>query len=115
VNTLRQRKKKNLVIKGCSHITGGGFYENVPRMLPENVKAVIRKDSWQAPPVFEMLQRTGDISGQVMYNTFNMGIGMVIALDRADLERALDAVKEAGETAYLIGEVQEGSRSCVLI
>ncbi len=99
-------------IKGCSHVTGGGFYENVPRMLPDGVKAVIRKDSYEVPPIFRLLQKEGEISGKIMYNTFNMGIGMVLALDPKDADAAIEAVGRAGERAYVIGTVEESSQKC---
>ena len=76
-------------MKGCSHITGGGFYENVPRMLPEGVRAVIRKDSYEVPAIFKMLAREGQIEEQMMYNTYNMGIGMVVAVDPTDVDKTM--------------------------
>ena len=94
VKALRSVKDAGVRIKGCSHVTGGGFYENVPRMLPDGVKAVIRKDSYEVPPIFRLLQKEGEISGKIMYNTFNMGIGMVLALDPKDADAAIEAVAE---------------------
>ena len=110
VKALRSVKDAGVVIKGCSHITGGGFYENVPRMLPENIKAVIRKDSYPVPEIFSLIREKGSIEEHVMYNTFNMGIGMVLAVDPSDADRALEALREAGETAYVIGETARGER-----
>ena len=94
--------------KGCSHITGGGFYENVPRMLPEGAHAVIEKSSYEVPAIFRMLQKEGDIEEHMMYNTFNMGIGLVLAIDPKDVDTVLEAVKAAGETPYVIGHIEAG-------
>ena len=110
VKTLKEIKNAGVKIKGCSHITGGGFYENVPRMLPEGAHAVIKKDSYEVPPIFKMLQNDGEIEEKMMYNTFNMGIGMVLAVDSADVDKVLAAVKAAGETGYVIGEVKAGEK-----
>lgn len=110
VKALRTIKEAGIRVKACSHITGGGFYENVPRMLPEGVHAVIRKDSYPVLPIFRMLQRAGDIAEHMMYNTFNMGIGMVIAVDPADAERTMEAIRLAGETPYVIGSITEGEK-----
>lgn len=110
VKALRTIKEAGIRVKACSHITGGGFYENVPRMLPEGVHAVIRKDSYPVLPIFRMLQRAGDIEEHMMYNTFNMGIGMVIAVDPADAERTMEAIRLAGETPYVIGSITEGEK-----
>ncbi len=103
VKALRRVKEAGVRIKGCSHITGGGFYENIPRMLPDGVRAVIQKDSYPVPPIFHMLAREGRIEEQMMYNTYNMGIGMVLAVDPADAEKTKAALESAGETAYVIG------------
>ena len=102
-------------IKGCSHITGGGFYENVPRMLPDGTKAVIRKDSYEVPAIFRMLQERGKIEEHMMYNTYNMGIGMVMALDPKDAQTAVSALEAAGEKAYVIGSVERGEKCAELI
>ena len=110
VKTLKEIKNAGVRITGCSHITGGGFYENVPRMLPEGAHAVIKKDSYEVPPIFKMLQNDGEIEEKMMYNTFNMGIGMVLAVDSADVDKVLAAVKAAGETGYVIGEVKAGEK-----
>ena len=110
VKTLKGIKNAGVRIKGCSHITGGGFYENVPRMLPEGAHAVIKKDSYEVPPIFKILQNDGEIEEKMMYNTFNMGIGMVLAVDSADVDKVLAAVKAAGETGYVIGEVKAGEK-----
>ena len=114
VKALRAVKDAGVQILGCSHITGGGFYENVPRMLPEGVRAVIRKDSYNVPAIFKMLQHEGDIAEKIMYNTYNMGIGMVLAVDEADQDKTLEALQNAGEKAYEIGSIQEGEKGVVL-
>jgi len=110
VNALKAVKKAGVVIKGCSHITGGGFYENVPRMLPEGLRAEIRKDSYPVPPIFHMLQDNGQIKDPMMYNTFNMGIGMVLGVAREDVESVMKAVKDAGEDIYEIGGLKAGEK-----
>ena len=110
VKTMRMLKEAGVRVKGCSHITGGGFYENVPRMLPEGVRAVIKKDSYEVPAIFRMLAEKGEIEEKIMYNTFNMGIGLVIAVDEQDVEKAFQAVRAAGETPYRIGAVQAGEK-----
>ncbi|EET59893.1 phosphoribosylformylglycinamidine cyclo-ligase [Marvinbryantia formatexigens DSM 14469] len=114
VKALRSVKEAGVCVKGCSHITGGGFYENIPRMLPDGVRAVIKKDSYEVPAIFKMLAKEGQIAEQMMYNTFNMGIGMVIAVDAADTEKAVAALEAAGETAYVIGSVAEGEKGVEL-
>ena len=114
VKTLKEIKKAGVRIKGCSHITGGGFYENIPRMLPENVCAVIKKDSYAIPPIFQMLAKDGDIDEKMMYNTFNMGIGMVVAISPSDTDKVLEAIAAAGETGYVIGHVEAGQKGVSL-
>ena len=114
VRALRSVKEAGVRIKGCSHITGGGFYENVPRMLPEGVRAVIRKDSYEVPAIFRMLAKEGDIAEEMMYNTYNMGIGMVVAVDAADAKTAKEAIEAAGETAYVIGQIEDGEKGVTL-
>lgn len=115
VKALRRVQQSGITIKGCSHITGGGFYENIPRMLPDGVKAVIRKDSYEVPAIFRMIQKEGGIAEHVMYNTFNMGIGMVLACDFSDADRTLEAIQAAGETAYVIGRVETGEKAAEII
>jgi phosphoribosylformylglycinamidine cyclo-ligase len=110
VRALKSVKDAGVRIKGCSHITGGGFYENIPRMLPEGVRAVIRKDSYEVPPIFRLLQRTGNLEEKMMYNTYNMGLGMVLAVDSADTDKTLAALKAAGEKAYVTGTVEAGEK-----
>ena len=110
VKALKSVKEAGITIKGCSHITGGGFYENVPRMLPEGARAMIRKDSYPVPPIFDLLAKEGDIEERVMYNTYNMGIGMMLALKPTDADAALKALEEAGEKAWVIGEIRKGDK-----
>lgn len=114
VKALRSVKDAGVVIKGCSHITGGGFYENIPRMLPENVRAVVRKDSYPVPPIFGFMQRNGDIEEKMMYNTYNMGIGMMLAVAPADADKTIEALKAAGEEAYVVGQTEAGEKGVVL-
>lgn len=101
-------------MKACSHITGGGFYENVPRMLKGGTRAVIKKDSYEIPAIFGMLAKKGEITEQMMYNTFNMGIGMVVAVDPADVEKTMAAIRETGDTPYVIGSIEEGEKGVTL-
>ena len=108
VKALRAVRDAGITIKGCSHITGGGFYENIPRMLPEGIVARVNKDSYPVLPIFRLMQKKGEIDEKIMYNTFNMGIGMVLALDSAEAEKAVEALKAAGEDAYIIGEIVPG-------
>ncbi|MEI3239776.1 MAG: phosphoribosylformylglycinamidine cyclo-ligase [Lachnospiraceae bacterium] len=110
VKALKEIKNAGVTVKGCSHITGGGFYENVPRMLPEGIRAEIRKDSYPIPPIFTMLQENGKIEDHMMYNTFNMGIGMVVAVAPEDVDAAVAAAKAAGEQVYVIGELEAGEK-----
>ena len=114
VKALKAVKDAGVTIKGCSHITGGGFYENIPRMLPDGVTAVVHKDSYPIPPIFHLLQSKGGLEEKMMYNTYNMGLGMILAVDSADADKTLDALKAAGEAAYVIGEVEAGSREVVI-
>jgi len=115
VKALKSVKKSGVRIKACSHITGGGFYENIPRMLKEETRAVVKKDSYEVPAIFKLLQKTGDIDDHMMYNTYNMGIGMVIAVDPGDTEKALAALEAAGETAYEIGIITVGEKGVALV
>lgn len=110
VKALKAVKKAGVTVKGCSHITGGGFYENIPRMLPEGVRAVVHKDSYEVPPIFKLLAKTGEIDEKMMYNTYNMGIGMMVAVDSKDVDATLAALEEAGETAYVVGEIENGEK-----
>ena len=110
VKTMKSIKNAGVRVKGCSHITGGGFYENVPRMLPEGAHAVIEKNSYEVPAIFRMLQKEGQIEEHMMYNTFNMGIGLVLAVDPKDADTVMEAVKAAGETPYVIGHIDAGEK-----
>lgn len=112
---LKKVKEAGVTIKGCSHITGGGFYENIPRMLPDGVKAVVKKDSYEVPAIFKLLAKTGDIEEEMMYNTYNMGIGMVLAIDPADVDKTMEALKAAGEICYELGQVEAGEKCAELV
>ena len=114
VKTLRNIKEAGVKIKGCSHITGGGFYENIPRMLPDGIRAEVKKDSYEIPPIFKMLSQDGDIAEEMMYNTFNMGIGMVLAIAPEDVNATVKAIEAAGETAYVIGQTVAGEKGVTL-
>ena len=110
VKALKNVKNAGVRIKGCSHITGGGFFENVPRMLPENVRAVIKKDSYPVPALFDLIQKNGNIEEHMMYNTFNMGLGMVIAVNPKDVDATMKAIEEAGDKCYVVGNIVEGDK-----
>ena len=110
VKALKNVKNAGVRIKGCSHITGGGFFENVPRMLPENVRAIIKKESYPVPALFDLIQKNGNIEEHMMYNTFNMGLGMVIAVNPKDVETTMKAIEEAGDKCYVVGNIVEGDK-----
>ena len=110
VKALKNVKNAGVRIKGCSHITGGGFFENVPRMLPENVRAIIKKESYPVPALFDLIQKNGNIEEHMMYNTFNMGLGMVIAVNSEDVEKTMKAIEEAGDKCYVVGNIVEGDK-----
>ena len=114
VKALKAVKNAGVTIKGCSHITGGGFYENIPRMLPEGVRAVVDKNSYEVPAIFRLLAKEGDIAEEMMYNTYNMGIGMMLALDAADADKAVQALTEAGEKAWIVGRVEAGEKGVTI-
>ena len=114
VKALKAVKEAGITIKGCSHITGGGFYENIPRMLPEGARAVVKKDSYEVPAIFRLLAKEGNIAEEMMYNTYNMGIGMVVAVDPTDIDKTMKAIEAAGETAYVIGEIENGEKGVTL-
>lgn len=114
VKALRSVKEAGVRIKACSHITGGGFYENVPRMLPEGKQAVIRKDSYEVPAIFKLMAEKGQVEEKMMYNTYNMGLGMVLAVDPADVDKTMEAIKAAGETPYVVGEIKDGEKGVTL-
>ena len=114
VKALKNVKEAGVRVKACSHITGGGFYENVPRMLPEGKHAVIKKDSYEVPAIFKMMEREGNVEEHMMYNTYNMGIGMIVAVDPADVEKTMEAMRAAGDTPYVIGEIKHGEKGVTL-
>ena len=115
VKALRSIRESGVRVKACSHITGGGFYENIPRMLKDGICAAVRKDSYPVPPIFRLMQEKGEIEEHVMYNTFNMGIGLVIAVDASQAEQTLAAAEAAGEKAYVIGYTEQGEKQVRLI
>jgi phosphoribosylformylglycinamidine cyclo-ligase len=114
VKALRSVKEAGVTVKGCSHITGGGFYENIPRMLPEGVRAVVQKDSYEVPAIFKLMAKVGSIEEEMMYNTYNMGIGMMLAVDSADVDKTMEALKTAGEQAYVVGHIEAGEKGVTL-
>lgn len=114
VRALKSVKDSGVRIKGCSHITGGGFYENIPRMLPDGIRAEIYKDSYEIPAIFKMLQEDGDISREMMYNTFNMGVGMVLAVAKEDADKTVEAVNAAGEQAFILGKASAGEKGVTI-
>lgn len=114
VKAMKSVKNAGVKVKGCSHITGGGFYENIPRMLPEGIRAVVKKDSYEVPAIFRLMQKKGNIADEMMYNTYNMGLGMVLALDPADVDKTLEALKAAGETAYVVGTCEAGEKGVTI-
>ena len=115
VKALKAIKEASVSIKACSHITGGGFYENVPRMLSDNTHAVIEKNSYPVPPIFPLMQKKGEIEEKIMYNTFNMGIGMVVAVSPEDAGKTMEAIKAAGEAPYVIGKITAGEKGVTLV
>ena len=114
VKALRSVKEAGVRIQACSHITGGGFSETVPRMLPEGKQAVIRKDSYEVPSIFKLMAKKGQVEEKMMYNTYNMGLGMVLAVDPADVDKTMEAIKAAGETPYVVGEIKDGEKGVTL-
>ena len=114
VKALKSIKENGVKIHACSHITGGGFYENVPRMLKEGTHAVIEKDSYPVPPVFRLLAQKGQIEEQMMYNTYNMGLGMILAVDEKDVDKTMEAIKASGETPYIVGKITAGDKGVTL-
>lgn len=106
---------EELDVKGVSNITGGGFYENIPRCLNEEVSVQIDKNAYPIPPIFPLLQKQGNIPERDMYNTFNMGIGMVVIVADQDKQKAVDLLNKSGEEAYVIGEVIPGDKSINII
>lgn len=114
VKALSGIKRAGVKVKACSHITGGGFYENIPRMLCEGVNAVVEKDSYPVLPIFRMLAREGQIEEKAMYNTYNMGIGMIVAVDADDVDKTMQAVRAAGEEPYVVGRIEAGEKGVTL-
>ena len=102
-------------IHACSHITGGGFYENIPRMLKEGTRAVVKKDSYPVLPIFKLLAEKGNIEEHMMYNTYNMGIGMVLAVDPADVDKTMEAIRKAGDIPYVVGPYEGGRKGSDLM
>ena len=114
VKALKEIKNAGVTVKGCSHITGGGFYENIPRMLPDGIRAVVKKDSYEVPAIFKLMQKKGNIEEKMMYNTYNMGLGMVLAVDPADVEKTMAAIENAGDKAYVVGSCEAGEKGATL-
>lgn len=114
VKAMKTIKEAGVRVKACSHITGGGFYENIPRMLKEGARAVVKKGSYPIPPIFALLAQKGSIREEMMYNTYNMGLGMVLAVDPSDTDRAMKAILEAGETPYVVGSIEQGEKGVTL-
>ena len=114
VKALKAVKEAGVTVKACSHITGGGFYENVPRMLKEGTHAVINKDSYPIPPIFTLMAKKGNIEEHMMYNTYNMGLGMIVAVDPADVDKTMEAMKSAGDTPYVVGTIEAGEKGVTL-
>ena len=115
VKALKEIKNTGVIVKGCSHITGGGFYENIPRMLPDGINAEIKKDSYPVPAIFKLLQKTGNLEEKMMYNTYNMGLGMVLAVDHADVDKTVKAIEAAGEIPYIIGKTIAADKGITLV
>lgn len=114
VKALKSIKDAGVTVKACSHITGGGFYENIPRMLPEGMHAVVHKDSYEVPAIFKLLQKTGDIAEEMMYNTYNMGLGMIVAVSPDKVDATMEAIRQAGDTPYVVGEIKAGEKGVTL-
>ncbi len=115
VKMMKSIKNAGVKVKGCSHITGGGFYENIPRMLPDGIKAVVEKNSYDIPPIFTLMQKKGQIEEHMMYNTYNMGLGMVLAVDLADVDKTLEAIKASGDKAWVVGKCAAGEKGVELV
>ena len=107
-------KDAGVKVKACSHITGGGFYENIPRMLKDDTVAVIEKNSYPIPPIFTLMAKKGNVDEQMMYNTYNMGLGLVSAVDPAQADAAIAAIEAAGEKAYRVGSIEAGEKGVIL-
>ena len=114
VKAMKSVKDAGVKVKACSHITGGGFYENIPRMLKDDTVAVIEKNSYPIPPIFTLMAKKGNVDEQMMYNTYNMGLGLVIAVDPAQADAAIAAIEAAGEKAYRVGSIEAGEKGVIL-
>ena len=114
VKAMKSMKDAGAKVKACSHITGGGFYENIPRMLKDDTVAVIEKNSYPIPPIFTLMAKKGNVDEQMMYNTYNMGLGLVIAVDPAQADAAIAAIEAAGEKAYRVGSIEAGEKGVIL-
>ncbi|SHI79010.1 phosphoribosylformylglycinamidine cyclo-ligase [Pseudobutyrivibrio xylanivorans] len=115
VKALKAVKDAGVRVKACSHITGGGFYENIPRMLPEGKRAVVEKNSYEVPAIFKLMAKKGNVSEQMMYNTYNMGLGMIVAVDPADVDKTMEAMRSAGDTPYVVGKIVDGEKGVDLV
>ncbi|WP_028243063.1 phosphoribosylformylglycinamidine cyclo-ligase [Pseudobutyrivibrio ruminis] len=115
VKALKAVKDAGVRVKACSHITGGGFYENIPRMLPEGKRAVVEKNSYEVPAIFKLMAAKGNVSEQMMYNTYNMGLGMIVAVDPADVDKTMEAMRSAGDTPYVVGKIVDGEKGVDLV
>ena len=115
VKALKAVKNAGVRVKACSHITGGGFYENIPRMLPEGKRAIVEKNSYEVPAIFKLMAKKGNVSEQMMYNTYNMGLGMIVAVDPADVEKTMEAMRSAGDTPYVVGKIVDGEKGVDLV
>ncbi len=115
VKALKAVKDAGVRVKACSHITGGGFYENIPRMLIDGKRAVVEKNSYEVPAIFKLMAKKGDVSEEMMYNTYNMGLGMIVAVDPADVDKTMEAMRSAGDTPYVVGKIVDGEKGVDLI
>ena len=115
VKALKAVKDAGVRVKACSHITGGGFYENIPRMLPEGKRAIVEKNSYEVPAIFKLMAKKGNVSEQMMYNTYNMGLGMIVAVDPADVDKTMEAMRSAGDTPYVVGKIVDGEKGVDLV
>ena len=115
VKALKAVKDAGVRVKACSHITGGGFYENIPRMLPEGKRAVVEKNSYEVPAIFKLMAKKGNVSEQMMYNTYNMGLGMIVAVDPADVDKTMEAMRSAGDTPHVVGKIVDGEKGVDLV
>lgn len=115
VKAMKAVKDAGVTVKACSHITGGGFYENVPRMLIDGKRAVIEKNSYDVPPIFDLLAKKGNIDEHMMFNTFNCGLGMIVAVDPADVDKAMEAMKSVGDKPYVVGKIIDGEKGVDLV